>query len=78
MNFNEFHNALRIMRNIDMDEFVHVIDPDTDGSPPKEGNPSRTQWAMFHQNPYTWFIRAPDAQAERLFAYIETRQPKEN
>ena len=62
MTFNEFHNALRILCwNIERSEVPWM----TSG-----------QWAAFNYNPTAWFVRANDADAHRIFAIIEARQPK--
>jgi len=62
MNFNEFHNAVRILCwNIERNEVGFM----TSG-----------QWLDFQRNPTAWFVRANDADAHRIFAIIEARQPK--
>ena len=60
-----FHNALRILLNIDRDELEeeHVI-------PLGDHN----AWGTFHRDPFRWFIRASDDQAERLWTIIQRRQ----
>ncbi len=69
MKFEEFHNALRIMRGIDAHELetAGII---------KAGD--HNAWGTFTRNPYTWFIRADDDTARKLFALIESRQPVRN
>ena len=62
MDFNEFHNALRILCwNIERSEMQWM----TSG-----------QWAAFNDNPAAWFVRAGDDAAQRIWAVIEARQPK--
>lgn len=72
MNAREFHNALRIMRNIESIELraAGVIDENWGASEAS----SRDQIAAFLNDPYTEAIRMPDANFERLFALIEGRQ----
>lgn len=60
MTFNEFHNALRILVNIDMDEFCKAV-------------PDEKQWAAFAINPHGWFIRACDAHAKPIWKIVEER-----
>ena len=61
----EFHNALRILTSIDRYELVafKVLDQD-DGD----------AWHAFRTDPFRWFIRADDEQAERLWRIIQARQ----
>ena len=62
MDFNEFHNALRILCwNIEYREAQWM---------------TPSQWAAFNKNPTDWFVRANDADAQRIWAVIEARQPK--
>lgn len=60
--FLRFHNALRIMRSIDFDEF-HAASGLNEAS-----------WAEFTYNPYHFFIRADDATALAIWSIIERRQ----
>ncbi len=59
-----FSNALRILQSIDRDELVDAgIDlPDT------------VAWLKFRDDPFRWFIRACDADADKVWAIIEGRQ----
>ena len=60
---HRFHNALRIMVNIERHELADgglVLSP--------EG------WWAFQSDPYRWFIRASDADAVKVWALIESRQ----
>ncbi|MBI1182614.1 MAG: hypothetical protein GC201_18905 [Alphaproteobacteria bacterium] len=65
--FGRFHNALRIMINLDRHELVAA-------GILKHGD--HNAWGTFHRDPYRWFIRAPDAQARKLWGLIESRQPE--
>ena len=62
MNFNHFHNALRVLRSIDRHEFDEVEYSLTDN-----------EWQRFRDNPYHFFIQAPDALAKGIFGIIESR-----
>ncbi len=61
MTFERFHNALRIMLNIDRDEIGLDV----------------FAWESFQRSPFHWFIKACDADALKVWAIIESRQPKE-
>lgn len=63
--FRRFHNALRILANLDADELIAggVID-------------EPTGFRRFEDDPYRWFIRADDARAAALWALIQSRQPE--
>ena len=54
-----FHNALRILLNIDGDQF-----------PGDEAD-----WPAFRDDPHRYFIRATDDVADALYALIEGRKP---
>ncbi len=60
MTLRKFHNALRILLNIDMDEFVAA------------GCRSE-QWREFRDNPHAYFIEAADREADALWKIIEER-----
>lgn len=61
MNKREFHNALRILRNIDHHEVPWM---------------SREKWREFRSFPHNFCIRCSDADYDRIWAVIEARQPK--
>ena len=67
MDIREFHNALRILLNIDRDELeaVGVID-----------HADHNAWGTFTRDPFRFFIRSDDATADKLWAIIEARQSK--
>ncbi len=67
MEYDEFHNALRILKGIDMDELENA------GVIPKK---DYAQWVEFRPDPYHWFIRAPDTISKRLFEIIKERNEK--
>ena len=57
-----FHNALRILINIDRHDLVGA-------------GVGGHHWPAFRKDPYRWFIAATDADAERVWLLIESRQP---
>ena len=64
---DRFHNALRIMRSIDMVEMVAAgIIPSGDIA----------AYRKFADDPYYWFIIASDEDARRVWAIIQSRQPE--
>jgi len=71
MDFHQFHNGLRVLLNIDADEFLQA----TFGIDTKPADNSREWgvWTSFRDNPYRWFIRAPTDKAKAVFAIIEQR-----
>jgi hypothetical protein len=64
MTFEEFHNALRIMRNIDMHELVEA---GVFRAANVEG------YRAFAADPYGWFLRASDGAAMRVFQIVDAR-----
>ena len=75
MTFAEFHNALRVLLNIDADEFLGAVLPDEeyDGRQPDLKSAAWRLWDEFKENPHRWFIRAPDDQAQAIWKIIEGR-----
>lgn len=67
MTLREFHNALRVLLNIDRDELERagII-----------GHADHNAWGTFKRDPYRFLIRADDETAEKLWRLIEARQPK--
>jgi len=65
MTFNEFHNGLRVLLNIDRDEFEALVDGDL-----------TADYRRFSNNPYGWFIRVPDKHAMAIYAEIERRNTR--
>lgn len=67
MTFAEFHNALRILRSIDMHELVEVgvfRSGDIEG------------YRKFADDPYGWFIRASDGAAKAVYQIVEQRNQR--
>lgn len=65
MTLPEFHNALRIMLGIEREELLISGVKMTD-----------SQWQNFIDDPFRWLIRASDANADKLWTIIQSRQPK--
>lgn len=67
MDFATFHNALRVLLNLDRDELeaAGVL-------PPRDHN----AWGTFHRDPFRWLIRADDASAQKLWTLIDRRLAK--
>jgi hypothetical protein len=73
MNALEFHNAMRILTGIEIDDLraAGVIDENW-GTPEAS---DRNQIGAFIRAPFDEALRMPDANFERLFDLIESRQP---
>jgi hypothetical protein len=72
MDARQFHNALRILRNLSASDLqaAGVIDGNW-GTPEAS---ERDQLLAFARDPYGEAIRMPDANFDRLFNLIEARQ----
>lgn len=71
MNFHQFHNAMRVLFNIDADEFLRAVyGIDTR---PDENSREWGTWIFFRDHPHEWFLRAPTEKAEAIYALIEDR-----
>lgn len=64
MELREFHNALRVMKNIDRDELVAA------GVMPRADH---NEWGEFRRNPYNWFLRKPDSICKKVWGIMERR-----
>ena len=74
MDFADFHNALRILLNIDQPEFDETLDPmDRQEAGALAGEWADRKWRRFRDDPHRYFIEACDSQAKKLFAIIEER-----
>ena len=64
MEFNQFHNALRILASIDRDELdcAGAIDKDDD-----------TEWNEFRIDPFRWFFKVPDNKALKVWKLMKKR-----
>lgn len=67
MTKSEFHHALRILMCLDRHDLIEagVWDSDTEES--------FAAWKVFRADPFRFFVRAPDSQADALWALIEPR-----
>ena len=74
----EFHNALRVLMNIDADEFYAAVHPEIPNARIDAKNPQHTvpyqDWCSFSRDPYRWFVRASDDDAKAIWSIIEARQ----
>lgn len=70
-----FHNALRILLNLDTADLRGAGVIDENWGEPEASN--RMQLAAFIEDPVREALRMPDANFERLFALIESRQTQE-
>ncbi len=64
MTFPEFHNALRVLLNLDrveLERFLVLRKGDHPG------------WARFQENPYRFFIKADTETAKNLFVLMQQR-----
>lgn len=70
MDAAKFHNACRIMLNIDLDELekAGVITPGANGG---------SDWKRFNEDPLIFMIKLPTERFNRLWALIEARQPEQ-
>jgi len=69
MGKQEFHNAMRILCNIDYSEFYDcMVKAGMDHK--KYGNHA---WQDFRGNPHDFFIKCSDSMADCLFQIIERR-----
>lgn len=65
MTFEQFHNGLRLLTAIDMDELESA------------GLIERADWnawAIFRRDPFRWMIRADDQSARKLFAIVAAKE----
>ena len=67
MKCREFHNAPRILWNIDKGEFDEAVGRVS----------SHEGWMRFRDGPHRWFIGADTADAEAVFSIIESRNTTE-
>lgn len=65
MRLEEFHNALRILINLDAHELEAA------GVIPRGDH---NAFGIFRRDPFRWFIRADDKTARKIFTLIERRQ----
>lgn len=74
MTYAVFHNALRILLNIEYSEFERAVnDAQADLPANFPRDLPAEQWPRFRDNPFRWFIVAPDAQSKALWRIVEAR-----
>lgn len=74
MTFDKFHNALRILMNIDKAQFMETLDPqDMEVFSAEQPDWAKEQWCVFANNPHRYFIQCCDSQAKALWKIIEER-----
>lgn len=69
MNGQQFHNALRIMLNLDADDLRRSEVIDSNWGTPEASD--RDQLSAFLDDPFREAIRMPDANFDRLWKLIE-------
>lgn len=74
MDAARFHNALRILTSIEVDDLRSAGVIDENWGTPEASD--RNQIGAFIRAPFDEALRMPDANFERLFALIEARQSK--
>lgn len=74
MSARQFHNALRILLNIDVDSLLAAGVVDENWGTPEAS--SRKQLAAFIEDPLRECLHMPDANFDRLYALIQSRQPQ--
>jgi hypothetical protein len=74
MNAARFHNALRILLSLDCSDLINggVVDQNWGTAEAS----ARDQVAAFLSDPVREALRMPDANFDRLFALVESRQPE--
>ncbi|ODT12038.1 MAG: hypothetical protein ABS35_41010 [Kaistia sp. SCN 65-12] len=70
---SRFHNALRILTSIEVNDLRAACVVDDNWGTPEASD--RAQLAAFVQDPIREALRMPDDNFDRLFALIESRQP---
>ena len=73
MNASRFRNALRIMFNIEIGDLFDAAVVDENWGTPEAS--VRDQLSNFIRDPMVEALRMPDANFEKLFALIESKQP---
>jgi len=74
--FAQFHNALRILRSIDLDElqaagaFVGAEKPAAAGIARRDMVDRWNAWVSFRDDPFRFFITCDDETAEKIWVVI--------
>ncbi len=69
MTRDEFHAALRVLLNLDLDELVQAGVFREPTSPIEKTVEQR--WQQFNANPFLYFIRCDDTHCRRLWALMQ-------
>lgn len=69
--FRVFHNRLRIMQSIDLDQLQEV--GLMFNASPENPSGSWAKWRRFRSNPSSYLIECPDDEAEKIWSIIERR-----
>ena len=76
----KFHNALRIMRNIDGAEFLAAIHGSEEARamlPIDHHSSTWLDWVKFRDNPWAWFIQASEESSDAIWVLVEMRNQPE-
>ena len=73
--FDRFHNALRIMKSIDLHE-LQAVGLFCGAVKPNREHDDWEHWETFRDDPLRFFITCDDETALKIFSVIESRQPK--
>jgi hypothetical protein len=77
LTFDRFHNALRIMRSIDLHELQAVGMFVGAERRTAENADAWRGWGSFCEHPYNYFIKCSDEDAMKIWGIVESRQDKE-
>lgn len=69
MELHAFLSRLRQMRFVDFDGFRDA------GILADDANTTAMKWRLFQANPTEWLLKASDGDVEKLWAYLEDREP---
>lgn len=69
--FRDFHNRLRIMLSIDLDELQNV--GLMYNASPENPRGAWAKWRHFRSNPSRYLIECPDDEAQKIWTIIERR-----
>ena len=69
MDKSRFHNAIRILLNIDKYELIEA-------SIIRDGDETGTCWTRFNNDPLIFIAKLNDDKYDALWELIEARQPK--
>jgi len=70
MMFDEFHNCVRSLSNIEFPEFAAAVHPIVSRDRPD----IQKDWENFAADPPRWFIHASDERAKAVWMLVQARQ----